>query len=62
MLKTLSGAQTPAVLHTSNTANEEGINLLGVGGIVPDEAEDLWKEMEALEVGGASSGEEGGGG
>ena len=60
--KTLAATGTPAVLHPPGIEYDKGITTVGVGGIVQDEAEDLWEEMEALEVGGESSGEEAGGG
>lgn len=62
MQKTLSASETPAVLHTPGTAYNNGRSPVCIGGIVQGEVEDLWEEMEALEVGGASSGEEAGGG
>ena len=60
-LKTGSGTQTAPLVDTSGGEKEPGPTHACVEGVIHDEAEDLWVEMEALEVGGESGSEEGGG-
>ena len=60
--KTGSAATTKASSYTSGGGKAVARVQVGIEGVIHDEAEDLWEEMEALEVGRVSSGEEGGGG
>jgi len=60
-LKTGSGSQTAPLVDTSGGEKEPAATHKCVEGVIHDEAEDLWVEMEALEVGEESGSEEGGG-
>ena len=60
-LKTGSGTQTAPLVDPSGGGKEPAATHASVEGVIYDEAEDLWAEMEALEVGGESGSEEGGG-
>lgn len=62
LLKTLPATKSASAQRTPTLGNEEVLVPCRVDGIAPDEMEDLWEEMEALEVTGASSGDEAGGG
>jgi len=60
LLKTLPATKSPSAQRTPTLGNEEVLVPSGVDGIAADEMEDLWEEMEALEVSGERSGEEAG--
>jgi len=60
-LKTCSGTQTAPLVDTSGGEQEPAATHACVEGVIHDEADDLWVEMEALEVGGESGSEQGGG-
>jgi len=58
-LKTGSGTQTAPLLDTSGGEKAPATTHVCVVWVIHDEAEDLWVEMKALEVGGESGSEEG---
>jgi len=60
MLKILPATKSPSAQRTPTLGNEEVLVPSAVDGIAPDEIENLWEEMEGLEVSGERSGEEAG--
>jgi len=60
-LKTGSGTQIALLVDTSGGEKRPPATQACVEGVIHDEGEDLSVEMEALEVGGESGSEEGGG-
>ena len=57
-LKTASATKTASLVEASGGDKEGAATPEAVDRVIQDEVEDLWEEMEALEVGGDSGSEE----